>query len=31
MNFTLSCMAAVGAVIALTWALWSIPHFGLGG
>ena len=31
MNFTFSCMAVVGAVIALTWALWSIPNMGLGG
>ena len=31
MNFTLACMAAVGAVIALAWALWEIPNYGLGG
>ena len=31
MNFTLASMAAVGALIALTWVLWEIPNFGLGG
>ena len=28
---TLACMGAVGALIALTWLLWEIPNFGLGG
>ncbi len=31
MNFTLACMGVVGALLALTWALWEIPNFGLGG
>ncbi len=31
MNLTLACMGAVGALIALAWALWEIPNLGLGG
>ena len=31
MKLILACMGAVGALIALTWVLWEIPNFGLGG
>ncbi len=31
MNFTLACMAVVGAIIALGWLLYEIPNYGLGG
>ncbi len=31
MNVTLAYIGTIGALIALTWALWEIPNFGLGG
>ena len=31
MKLTLAIMAAVGPIIVLAWALWSIPNFNLGG